>query len=98
MLQLVVEKGTGLRAAIPGYAVAGKTGTSEQLEDTGYNRRVNVASFVGMAPADDPALVVAVVVEGPSYAFRSGGLSAAPVFAEVMEKALHHLGVPSDGG
>ncbi len=44
-----------------------------------------------------PALVVAVVVEAPSYAFRSGGLSAAPVFAEVMEKALHHLGVPSDG-
>jgi cell division protein FtsI/penicillin-binding protein 2 len=98
LLHNVVEEGTGQRAGIDGYSVAGKTGTSEQIEESGYNRRVNVASFVGMAPADHPELVVAVVVDGPSYAFRSGGLSAAPVFAEVMEKALHHLGVPHDAG
>ncbi|MCI0677462.1 MAG: penicillin-binding protein 2, partial [Actinobacteria bacterium] len=54
------------------------------------------ASFVGMAPISDPQVVVAVVIDNPSHEFRTGGLAAAPVFAQVMEQALHRLGVTPD--
>jgi cell division protein FtsI (penicillin-binding protein 3) len=55
-----------------------------------------MASFVGMAPIDDPKVVVAVVVDSPSFEYRTGGLAAAPAFAQVMEQALHRLGVTPD--
>jgi cell division protein FtsI (penicillin-binding protein 3) len=57
-----------------------------------------MASFVGMAPISDPKLVVAVVVDGPSFEYRTGGAAAAPVFAQVMEQALHRLGITPDEG
>jgi cell division protein FtsI/penicillin-binding protein 2 len=77
--------------------VGGKTGTSSKLEaDGSYSDDENVASFVGMAPIDDPAVVVAVVVDSPAFEYRFGGLAAAPVFAEVMEAALQRLGVAPD--
>ena len=56
------------------------------------------ASFVGMAPISDPKVVVAVVIDNPAHEFRTGGLSAAPVFAQVMEQALHRLAVTPDHG
>jgi cell division protein FtsI/penicillin-binding protein 2 len=90
MLTTAVAEGTGAKAQIPGYEVAGKTGTAEMpLENgAGYADDVYVASFVGMAPADRPKLVVLVTVfETPMY----GGDAAAPAFQKIMRDALQHL-------
>ena len=97
LLAKVVEKGTGHNAAVDGYRVGGKTGTANQLGEDGHYTEATNASFVGMAPINDPKVVVAVVIDSPAYEFRTGGLSAAPVFAEIMEYALHSLGVSPDG-
>lgn len=97
LLASVVENGTGHNAAIEGYRVGGKTGTANKLGPDGRYTEETRASFVGLAPVGDPKVVVAVVVDKPSWEFRTGGLSAAPVFAEVMEQALHRLGVTPDG-
>ena len=93
-----VSKGTGLEAAVPGFEVGGKTGTSSKLGFDGYDDELNIASFIGMAPVDDPKVVVMVVVDGPTRAeFRTGGSAAAPVFAEIMDVALRRLGeIPSE--
>ena len=96
LLALVVEEGTGRSAKVRGYRVGGKTGTANKLLDGQYTE-ITRASFVGMAPIDDPKIVVAVMVDEPSFDFRTGGAAAAPVFAEVMAKALHRLGVNPDG-
>ncbi|MFV1960849.1 MAG: penicillin-binding transpeptidase domain-containing protein [Acidimicrobiia bacterium] len=97
LLASVVEKGTGSAAAVDGYRVGGKTGTANKLGDDGRYTEVTRASFVGLAPIDDPKVVVAVLIDAPSYDYRTGGQSAAPVFAAVMEQALHRLGVTPDG-
>ena len=96
MLSQVVEAGTGVSAQIPGYRVGGKTGTADKLGPDGRYTDITMASFVGIAPIDDPRVVVAVVVDSPSFDYRTGGLAAAPAFAQVMEQALHRLGVPPD--
>jgi cell division protein FtsI/penicillin-binding protein 2 len=96
LLAEVVLEGTGTGADVPGYRVGGKTGTASKVGPDGTYTSVNIASFVGMAPIDDPAVVVAVVVDAPSFEFRTGGRAAAPAFAEVMEAALHRLGVTPD--
>jgi cell division protein FtsI/penicillin-binding protein 2 len=97
LLRRVVEEGTGTAASIAGYTVGGKTGTASKLTSDGtYSEDDNIASFVGMAPIDDPQVVVAVVVDSPAYEYRFGGLAAAPVFSEVMETALQRLGVTPD--
>jgi cell division protein FtsI/penicillin-binding protein 2 len=90
MLQLAVEKGTGTAARIPGYDVAGKTGTAEKpLPDgSGYAKGVYVASFVGMVPADHPRLVVLAAVDGTAM---YGGDAAAPAVQRIMRFALQHL-------
>jgi cell division protein FtsI/penicillin-binding protein 2 len=97
LLASVVENGTGENASVPGYRVGGKTGTANKLGDDGRYTDLTNASFVGMAPIDDPQVVIAVVIDSPSFEFRTGGLAAAPVFAEIMEHALHSLGVSPDG-
>jgi cell division protein FtsI (penicillin-binding protein 3) len=96
LLSQVVEAGTGITAQIPGYEVGGKTGTADKLGEDGRYTDITMASFVGLAPIDDPKIVVAVVVDGPAYEFRTGGLAATPAFAQVMEQALHRLGVTPD--
>jgi cell division protein FtsI (penicillin-binding protein 3) len=96
LLTEVVEGGTGISAQIPGYRVGGKTGTADKLGDDGRYSDITMASFVGMAPIDDPKVVVAVVVDSPAHQYRTGGLAAAPAFARVMEQALHRLGVTPD--
>lgn len=89
------EMGTGALASVPGYSVAGKTGTARKPSpDGGYSDRY-VATFAGFAPADDPQIVVAVMVDEPYPIW--GGIVAAPVFAEVMEAALIARRVPPDG-
>jgi cell division protein FtsI/penicillin-binding protein 2 len=96
LLSQVVEAGTGISAQIPGYEVGGKTGTADKLGEDGRYTDITMASFVGLAPIDDPKIVVAVVVDGPAFEFRTGGLAATPAFAQVMEQALHRLGVTPD--
>lgn len=90
------EHGTGGMAQIEGYRIAGKTGTARKPKEgaAGYSDQY-FATFVGMAPADDPQVVVAVMIDEP-WPFY-GGLAAAPVFAEVMEAALLALRVPPEG-
>ena len=97
LLASVVEKGTGHGGSVEGYRVGGKTGTANKLGEDGRYTEVTRASFVGLAPIDDPEVVVAVVVDAPDYEHRTGGLAAAPVFSEIMEQALHRLGVSPDG-
>jgi len=97
MMESVVSKGgTGTRAQIKGYRVAGKTGTAYIANGHGYDRHRYISSFVGIAPASDPQLVVAVVVRGPKY-HHFGGVVAAPIFSKVMSGALRLMGIPPDG-
>lgn len=97
LLAAVVERGTGAAAAVDGYRVGGKTGTANKLGPDGRYTEETRASFVGMAPISDPKVVVAVLVDSPSWDYRTGGQAAAPVFSEVMEQALHRFGVTPDG-
>jgi cell division protein FtsI/penicillin-binding protein 2 len=92
----VVTDGTGIEAKVEGYRVGGKTGTALKLGPDGNYTEATRASFVGMAPIDDPKIVVAVLIDEPAYEFRYGGAAAAPAFAEVMEAALNQMGVIPD--
>lgn len=97
LLQGVVsDQGTASRAKIAGYKVAGKTGTTRKPSSDGYHRDQHRALFVGMAPADQPALVTLVVVDAPTVGSYYGGTVAAPVFARIMRDALRILHVPPD--
>jgi len=87
--------GTGQRARVTGYRVAGKTGTAHKLEGGRYTDKY-VSSFVGFAPASDPRIVVAVMIDEPKAGAHFGGAVAAPVFARVTEGALRALGVAPD--
>ena len=94
LLVNVVDRGTGKRAAIPGYRVAGKTGTAQKVDpETGtYSSTKFVGSFVGFVPAEDPQLAILVMIDepqGPAW----GGVVAAPVFRKVAEQALRYLSV-----
>lgn len=96
MLELaVLPGGTAPKAQIPGYRVAGKTGTAHKIEGGAYANKY-VSSFVGFAPASDPRLIVAVMVDEASAGKYYGGDVAAPVFAKVMAGALRTLGVAQD--
>jgi len=96
MLETAVQPGgTAPLAHIPGYRVAGKTGTAHKVENGRYANKY-VASFVGFAPVSKPRLVIAVMVDEPSNGKYYGGQVAAPVFAQVMAGSLRTLGVASD--
>ena len=98
MLEAVVESkdGTGRRARIRGYRVAGKTGTSRKAISGGYAKRRYLSLFAGIAPASDPRFVVAVVIDDPKGKKYYGGEVAAPVFQTVMSDALRLNAVPPD--
>ena len=98
MLEMVVQPGgTAPRAQITGYRVAGKTGTAHKLAAAGgYAENRYVASFVGYAPASNPRLIIAVMLDEPSAGQYYGGAVAAPVFSQVMAGALRILSVPHD--
>ncbi len=99
MLELVIQPGgTALRAQVAGYRVGGKTGTAHKIGPHGYEEDKYVASFVGIAPASNPRLIMAVMIDEPSIENDQyyGGVSAAPVFAAVMADALRMLAVPQD--
>jgi len=94
MLREVVEEGSGTAAQVPGYRIAGKTGTAAKPDERGgYSDSRYVASFVGILPAKDPRLVMLVTVDEPRGAIW-GGVVAAPAFAEIAKFALQYLEVP----
>jgi len=96
MLESVVTLGSGKLAKVPGYRVAGKTGTAHRSQSGGYAEDRYASLFAGFAPASDPRLAIVVVVHDPKAGEHFGGAVAAPVFAEVMSHALRLLGVEPD--
>jgi len=97
MEQVVAPGGTGTRAAVNYYRVAGKTGTAAKPRENaaGYSKRY-MASFIGFAPAENPRLAVVVVMDEPSPIW--GGHTSAPVFKEIMGYSLQHLNIPTSWG
>jgi cell division protein FtsI (penicillin-binding protein 3) len=85
--------GTAEEVSVPGYALAGKTGTAEKANEHGYSNSRFVASFAGFAPVEDPGLLAVIVVDEPQGGYY-GGEVAAPAFAPIAEFALPYLGVP----
>ncbi|MDF1646105.1 MAG: penicillin-binding protein 2 [Legionellaceae bacterium] len=97
MMESVVKPGgTGTRAAVPGYRVAGKTGTARIAGQHGYKDKRYIASFAGVAPVSHPRLVVAVVIHEPTRNSFYGGRVAAPLFSKVMEASLRLLDIDPD--
>jgi cell division protein FtsI (penicillin-binding protein 3) len=91
MLAYVVQDGTGDRAQITGYQVAGKTGTAKKLDASGRYVHRYVASFIGFLPAAQPRVVVAVIIDEPQTVY--GGVAAAPLFQQVARYAIQRLGI-----
>ncbi|HEY8304134.1 MAG TPA: penicillin-binding protein 2 [Solirubrobacteraceae bacterium] len=88
--------GTASAVSVPGYQLAGKTGTASKIDpNTGeYSKSAYVASFVGFAPASDPKLLCAVIIDEPQTGSIFGGVVAAPAFGQIMGFALPYLGIP----
>ncbi len=99
MLRQVVLDGTARRAQLNGYTSAGKTGTAWKYDSKlkAINRNKYVSSFIGFAPADDPAVVIAIVIDEPRGALRYGGQVAAPIFRTIAEHVLPELNITPDG-
>lgn len=100
IIETVVSSGTGRNAQVPGYRVAGKTGTAWKPQLGGYGEekedRRYVVSFAGFFPVDDPEIVALVVVDEPSSNADSGGKAAAPIFADFAKFAVRQLRIPSE--
>jgi cell division protein FtsI/penicillin-binding protein 2 len=92
-LKRVVEVGTGKAAAVPGYCVAGKTGTAQKPTEVGFRSGKHIGSFVGIMPADDPQFVILTIIDEPKGSIY-GGVVAAPVVREVGRFALQYLNIP----
>jgi cell division protein FtsI (penicillin-binding protein 3) len=91
----VVTDGTGKAAQIPGYTVAGKTGTAKKLVNGSYRGHSDYnVSFVGFVPANKPVFAIVVVVDSPHRVSPYGGVVAAPIFQKIAATALRHYGVP----
>ena len=97
LLKGVVRSGTGRRAAVPGFEVAGKTGTAQKVDASGrYSAIDHVASFVGFVPASRPSLVILASLDTPRGTANQGGDVAAPLFERIAEQSLRHLAVLPD--
>jgi cell division protein FtsI/penicillin-binding protein 2 len=96
MLEGVVAVGTGRRAQIPGYRLAGKSGTAQKIVDGAYSATEYVASFGGYGPVLSPRLVALVVLDSPRYGKHRGGQAAGPAFRRIMADALGYLRIPTD--
>lgn len=97
MMEGVVLDGTGKTAQLDGYSSAGKTGTAQKIDPSThrYSKTMHIASFAGFAPANNPVIAVAVIIDSPKGAYY-GTAVAAPIFAEVAQEVLEYLGVPHD--
>lgn len=87
--------GTASEVSVPGYSLAGKTGTAQVAENGGYSKTKYIASFIGFAPAQNPQLLAAVIVDEPQGEIY-GGSVAAPAFGQIAEFALPYLGIPQE--
>jgi membrane peptidoglycan carboxypeptidase len=98
MLKQVVMTGTGKRAQLKGYSAAGKTGTAWKVNTKArsVDSSKYISSFIGMAPADNPEIVVAVIMDEPKGGARDGGMVSAPVFSEIAQQLLHEMKIPTD--
>ncbi len=96
MEEVVRPGGTGTKAAVTGYRVAGKTGTSWKYAAGGYSEDKYISIFAGLAPASDPKLATVVVIDEPGGNLYYGSDVAAPVFAEVMTESLRLMAIPPD--
>lgn len=96
MLELVVQEGTGTRARVAGYRVAGKTGTVHKNINGRYSSDRYIALFAGMVPASRPRLVAVVMVDEPRRNKRFGGEAAAPLFGAIMVDAVRLMNIPPD--
>ncbi|MFX0590908.1 penicillin-binding transpeptidase domain-containing protein, partial [Glaesserella parasuis] len=97
MLQMAAGPGgTGTRAQTVGYSVGGKSGTARKQQGKGYAAGKYRAWFTGMAPIENPRIIVAVMVDEPSAGTIYGGTVAAPVFSEVVQQTLRLMGVQPD--
>jgi cell division protein FtsI (penicillin-binding protein 3) len=96
MSEVVGPGGTAQQAAVAGYRIAGKTGTAKKSIDGGYQKDDYVSVFAGIAPATNPRLVMAVMIDEPTQNGYYGGVVAAPVFQEVISNALRILDIPPD--
>ena len=98
LMQNVVEHGTGIPAQLNGYSAGGKTGTAQKIDvrTHTYSKTKYVASFVGIAPVNTPAIAIAVVIDSPSIGSHFGTAVSAPVFHELAQQILEYLGVPHD--
>jgi cell division protein FtsI (penicillin-binding protein 3) len=88
-------EGTASEVSVPGYTIAGKTGTAQVAEDGGYSKTKYIASFIGMVPAEDPKFLAAVIVDQPEGEIY-GGAVAGPAFGEIAAFSLPYLGVPQE--
>jgi cell division protein FtsI (penicillin-binding protein 3) len=96
MQTVVTEGGTGTSAFLDGYTVCGKTGTAQKIDESGnYAKGKYISSFLGFAPADNPRLVILVVIDEPSGVYY-GGTVAAPAFKKIAHETLQHLNVPPE--
>ena len=94
LMSRVTEKGgTGTKARVEGYTVAGKTGSAQKAVNGGYSDSAHVASFMGFLPAEDPQISIMVVIDEPQP-LHTGGVVAAPVFKEIAEQAVRYLDIP----
>jgi cell division protein FtsI (penicillin-binding protein 3) len=93
IMEEVVERGTAKLARIPGYSIAGKTGTASKLIDKRYSASENNVSFAGFLPSRDPAVAIIVMIDAPHAGGNAGGVVAAPIFKRVAEATLRYMGV-----
>jgi cell division protein FtsI (penicillin-binding protein 3) len=98
LMRLVIEQGTGSKAAAPGYLVGGKTGTAEKVAGRSYARKALISSFVGAFPINDPKYVVLAMIDEPhatkkTFGFATGGWTAAPVVSRVVSRIAPILGI-----
>ncbi|EIT84989.1 stage V sporulation protein [Fictibacillus macauensis ZFHKF-1] len=92
-LEMVVAQGTGRNAYVDGYRVGGKTGTAQKAKDGKYLQNNHIVSFIGIAPADDPQLVVYVAIDNPKNTVQFGGTVAAPIVGKMMDDSLRAMGI-----
>ena len=92
LAEVTREGGTGTKAAVKGYNVAGKTGTAEKIVAGHYVKDANVSSFMGLLPAEKPQIGIIVVLDNPQP-LRTGGVTAGPVFAAIAEPVAHYLDI-----
>lgn len=93
LVRVTEEGGTGAPARVEGYNVGGKTGTAQKAIHGGYSDKLNMSSFMGFIPAEDPQLAIIVVLDEPSKNVRTGGYVAGPVFKEIAEQSVRYLDI-----